>query len=72
MSRLTLDPASVGFTGEDGTWWVSCPSWTAAVKTSGGQIIASAPIVRKFKGQPMLNLLKWCKWNNREVKCELL
>lgn len=42
--------------------WISCDGFTCIVDVDGKDIIiAAAPIVGKFKGQPLNNLLKWIK-----------
>jgi len=42
--------------------WVSCVKFTVQVDTNEeGRIIIAAPIVRVFRGQPLTNLLTWCK-----------
>jgi hypothetical protein len=42
------------------THWVSCTAFTVRVETdAGGRITWAAPIVRKFVGQPLANLLRW-------------
>jgi hypothetical protein len=41
-------------------YWVSCARFTVQVNTNHlGIIIWAAPIVRKFVGQPLTNLLRW-------------
>lgn len=43
-------------------WWVSCNKFTCYVGTDKSlKIIKAAPIVRKFTGQPLGNLIKWCQ-----------
>ncbi len=40
--------------------WVSCLLFTAGVTTDEhGRIVETAPIVRRFVGQPLANLLRW-------------
>lgn len=40
--------------------WVSCPKFTVLVETDAeDRITWAAPIVRKFRGQPLANLLAW-------------
>jgi hypothetical protein len=40
--------------------WVSCAAFTVQVNTTPeGIIVWAAPIVRKFTGQPLDNLLRW-------------
>jgi hypothetical protein len=42
--------------------WVSCVKFTVQVDTNAqGVITRAAPIVRKFEGQPLANLLRWAK-----------
>jgi hypothetical protein len=42
--------------------WVSCAKFTVGVVTGDdGRIRDSAPMVRKFIGQPLGNLLRWAK-----------
>jgi hypothetical protein len=40
-------------------WWVSCPKWTVRVETEAGRIVFAAPIVRRFVGQGLEDLLAW-------------
>lgn len=42
-------------------WWISCLKFTVAVETSNGIITKAAPIVHKFNGQPLENLLRWAR-----------
>ena len=48
-------------------YWVSCPKFTIKVEIEDSitpdyaVIIDTAPIARKFIGQPFYNLLHWCK-----------
>jgi len=39
-------------------WCLSNPRLTVRVVTEAGTIVEAAPVVRKFVGQPLLNLLK--------------
>ena len=40
--------------------WISCERFTVEVETDERNIIIrAAPIVRKFQGQPLANLLNW-------------
>lgn len=48
-------------------WWVSCPQFTVWVQTSNGIILDSAPIVRRFIGQPLINLIRWKNCELREI-----
>jgi len=43
------------------TWWVSCDRMTVKVVTEDRMIVEAAPIVWKFKGQNLKNLLLWIK-----------
>jgi len=40
-------------------WWVSCNKMTVKVVTEDTVIVEAAPVVWKFKGQPLKNLLLW-------------
>jgi len=40
--------------------WISCVRFTVQVNTEDGVIVLAAPIVRKFIGQRLENLLGWC------------
>lgn len=40
-------------------YWVSCPRFTIQVNTVNSRIVRAAPIVRKFIGQPLDNLIRW-------------
>lgn len=40
-------------------WWVSCDKMTVKVVTLDRVIVAGAPIIHKFHGQPLKNLLLW-------------
>jgi len=52
-------------------WWLSSPRMTVrvvAVRQAGrNMIVEAAPIVRKFIGQPMTNLLIWMNPDRVEV-----
>ncbi len=39
--------------------WISCNKFTVQVNTIDGMIVNAAPLVNKFRGQPVANLLKW-------------
>jgi len=40
--------------------WISCNAFTVLVETNEGDVITrAAPIVRRFEGQRLGNLLKW-------------
>lgn len=41
--------------------WISCARFTVEVETDGDKIVRAAPIVRKFLGQPLANLLEWAQ-----------
>jgi hypothetical protein len=44
------------------SWWVSCNKFTVGVTTDDAKVITDAPpIVKKFIGQPLDNLLRWAK-----------
>ncbi|HEY1876922.1 MAG TPA: hypothetical protein VGG66_05605 [Rhizomicrobium sp.] len=43
------------------TYWVSCDQWTVEVRAADGRITQAAPIVRRFIGQPLNNLLNWAR-----------
>lgn len=40
-------------------WWVSCRQWTCGVEVRDGMIVRTAPILRRFIGQPFANLRRW-------------
>ena len=42
-------------------WWMSSERITCWVKTEGHRIVAAAPILRGFIGQPMSNLEAWMR-----------
>lgn len=42
-------------------WWVSCPVWTVQVNTADGIILSTAPVTRRFVGQPLANLVRWAR-----------
>ncbi len=46
-------------------FWVSCDRFTVRVDTDDRDIITfAAPIVRRFIGQPFVNLARWIeKWH---------
>jgi len=40
--------------------WISCTAFTVRVVTDAqDKIVEAAPIVKKFLGQPIANLLRW-------------
>ena len=44
------------------SYWFSCSRFTVQVDTDGnGTIVGAAPIVRKFVGQPVRNLIRWAR-----------
>ena len=46
-------------TTETKKWWVSNRLFTVQANTQNGLIIWTAPIVHKFIGQSLSNLLRW-------------
>jgi len=46
---------------EEKWWWLSCKKMTFGVQTKDGIIVYGAPIVKKFRGQPLDNLIRWMK-----------
>lgn len=43
-------------------YWVSCKKFTVGVETDDQHVITdAAPIVRRFIGQHMRNLVKWAR-----------
>jgi hypothetical protein len=41
-------------------YWISCNRFTVRAETDGqGRIISTAPITRRFIGQPIANLRRW-------------
>lgn len=43
-------------------WWISNPNFTCEVETdASGILIATAPVWKKFKGQPLANLERWLR-----------
>ena len=49
-------------------WSVSCDKFTAGVECEKGIIVRCAPIVQKFKGQNIENLIKWVNKTFKEVE----
>jgi hypothetical protein len=43
------------------TYWISNRVFTVRVEATDGVITEAAPIVRKFLGQPIDNLLNWAR-----------
>jgi hypothetical protein len=42
--------------------WISCAQFTVEVEVNAGGIITwAAPVVQKFLGQPLANLLRWAE-----------
>lgn len=41
--------------------WISCRLFTVAVTTEWGVITEAAPMVQRFKGQRVVNLIKWAQ-----------
>jgi hypothetical protein len=54
--------------------WVSCNKFTVQVETKGPEhmIVTAAPIVWRFVGQPLDNLLRWADRRFGGLKWELL
>jgi len=51
-------------------YWVSCQKFTVCVTVDQNNIIrVPAPIVKKFKGQPLSNLMNWCRKFGKKVAC---
>ena len=46
---------------KDGDYWVSCPKFTILVGVKDDEILSPAPLIWKFRGQPMDNLINWCE-----------
>lgn len=42
-------------------WWFSSDKMTVSVSVENGIIVATAPITRKFIGQPLDNLVRWMR-----------
>lgn len=41
-------------------WWLSTERMTGQVEIdAAGRIVGGAPIFRRFRGQPMIKLIKW-------------
>ncbi len=50
-------------------FYISCNRFTCGVITDeNNKIIQTAPILKKFKGQYLTNLFKFCKNMNAEIK----
>ena len=41
------------------TYWVSCLKFTVCVTTKHDIITDAAPVVKRFIGQPFINLKRW-------------
>lgn len=56
------------------SWYVSTYRMTVRVDTNEQEVIVgAAPIVKKFIGQPMRNLLRWMSnWPNNGLRVERL
>jgi hypothetical protein len=55
-------------------WWVSTPGWTCLVETdTARQIVHAAPLLRRWRGQPLQALVVWClaRWD-APTRVELL
>jgi uncharacterized protein YbcI len=44
----------------------SCALFTVRLVLTGNIITEAAPIVRKFEGQPLINLISWVRSKNKE------
>lgn len=42
-------------------WWLSCNKFTVQVNTQYDIIVEAAPIVARFKYQPLENLKQWMR-----------
>lgn len=53
-------------------YWLSSNKMTVGVMAKEGIIVISAPIVYKFRGQPLFNLVEWMRqqgdFHIRELK----
>ena len=52
-------------------YWLSCPFMTIWVMVHGSTIIDTAPIARRFIGQPFSNIIRWAK-RTGEIRVERL
>lgn len=43
----------------DGWYWLTTERMTVAVRVIDTRVVEAPPIVRKFVGQPALNLIRW-------------
>lgn len=53
-------------------YYISCTKMTVCVQTLNGVIIRAPAIVRKFKNQPLDNLVNWFNKIGRPVKIKEL
>lgn len=51
-------------------YWVSAPQATCQVNVDDGRIVMTAPVWRKFIGQPFANLRRWLERNGGPVWVE--
>jgi hypothetical protein len=42
-------------------YWLTTERMTVGVETENGRIIRTPPIIRKFQGQPIGNLVDWMR-----------
>lgn len=42
-------------------WWLSSEAMTVGVTTESRVIVRASPIVRRFIGQPLENLVRWMR-----------
>jgi len=49
-------------------WRVEMKHFVAGFTTLGGIVDNCAPILKKFKGQPVRNLIKWAEKNGGKVE----
>jgi hypothetical protein len=53
-------PNAWPISGKKRKHWISCNKFTVEVETDARDVvIRAAPIVRRFQGQPLANLLSW-------------
>lgn len=43
------------------SYWLSNKYMTVGVKIESGMIVEIPPVVRKFRGQPLTNLVRWMR-----------
>ena len=53
------------FVGTGELHWLSSPKMTVLVMTRCGVVTDASPVVRKFVGQPLGNLLAWMKQHGK-------